>query len=153
MFILSCTGGETGFGKHADGYTAAQGAGQITWSPTELLFIDLEPGGSGVSQTLTITSSGDNNLMVDRIDITSSGGGVFYMEEESDLTLAPEREKEIIVVATLPESGTDSMGELRIVSNDADHRDIRVPLCGYPVGYMDELICTPNDYSSDSGED
>ena len=141
LFFLVCAcAGDTGFTKATESTTIDQGFGAISWSPNILLFTDLVPNTVN-SLELILISSGDNDLRIDRIDLPETADDVFYMaEEEEDISLTPDQTKNLTVVAELTIEDA-FFGELRILSNDADNRDVRIPLCAYPQGYSDEIVC------------
>ena len=156
LLLMACSGQSSTFSsKGDDNSTLDQGVGQLTWSPEVLLIADVQ---LGIAQagTLTITSSGDNTLRIDSISLSNAGDGVFYVEDRSDLNLAPEQETTVDVVANFDNIGF-AEGELRIRSNDADNRDLRIPVCAVTEGYPDPYSCgeespPPDTDSEDTSE-
>lgn len=98
--------------------------------------LEVEDFETTVSSTLTVSSIGENPLLISRIDITNSGEGLFYVEEELDVELAVDSSLDVLIIASgLQEELTEPRwGELRVRSNDGSNPDIRVPLCAYPSG-------------------
>ena len=133
--LLGACGTSTNFTQNT---TPATGGGQpiLDISAESLEFSDVEVGIVG-SQTLIITSAGDSPLEISRIRLTNSAEEQFYIQEYDLFTLDPESTKEIIVTVTLAEIGYTE-GELQIRSNDADFRDLRVPLLAYTTGEAPE---------------
>lgn len=152
LLLVAC-GGETNFSKSTEEGSNEQGVGEMSVSTTVMVFTDVlwdpkTPVSSG--QTFLITNIGDNNLAISTLDIADSGGGVFFTEEQDDLIIAPEGEKEITVVATLT-AFEPGYGELRIKSNDGNNRDLRLPLCAFPKDYVGDMACG-EDENSDTAE-
>lgn len=102
----------------------------------EQLEFEVENFETTINETLTVSSIGENPLTIDRIDITNSGDGLFYMEEQLDIVLDVDTSLDVLVIASgLQEELTEPRwGELRIRSNDQDNSDLRIPLCAYPTG-------------------
>jgi hypothetical protein len=116
-----------------------------------MVFTDLNwEQGISSGQDFLGTNIGDNNLSLYTLDIADSGGGAFFVQEENDLVLAAGNERTFIVVATLYEEVT-AVGQLRVKSNDADARDLRIPLCAFPMGYKGDTSCSLDDEVDDSG--
>ena len=91
-----------------------------------------------LNKLLTVTNIGENPLEIDRIDITNSGTGIFYVDETDYQELLIEIESSIevmVIMSGLEEIPTEAIwGELRIKSNDQENPDQRIPLCAYPSG-------------------
>ena len=110
-------------------------AGEVEIDSEQIEF-EIEDFETTVSATLTISSVGENPLLISRIDITNSGEGLFYTEESLDVELAPNSSLDVLIIASgLQEELVEPRwGELRVRSNDEVSPDIRVPLCAYPSG-------------------
>jgi hypothetical protein len=130
--LIAC-GGDTGFSGTPDENTTVEGNGKMEITPATLDFPDLEIGIAS-SQPLKVKSVGDNTLKLYTVDLSDSGGGVFYLEEESSISLAPGTEREFTIVATASEEGL-FVGEMRIKTNDTDYLDLRVPATAWTPGY------------------
>lgn len=141
LLLTACSPTNQTFSKTNDTVYGADGFAEITWSPNEIVFTEMEPMIT-YSQEFLVTSTGDSALMIDKVDITNSAEGVFYVDtsETQDVNLAPEVERAFIVIAQATETGV-YLGEARIKSNDAVNRDVRIPLCGFPVGYDGTTTC------------
>lgn len=113
----------------------------MEYSPTELTITDVEPEitNSGV---ITVTSVGENALVIDKVDITDSADGIFYIDTSStkDITLAAGSSRDFVVIVVTPDDAI-YQGEARIKSNDADNLDLRIPICTFPSGYEGEKSC------------
>ena len=152
FFFIACTQGDQTFGAVNEVTGQNQGTAQLEYSPAEIIFSDVEVEFLS-SGSLTIQSIGDGALAIDKVDITNSADGAFYMDEASteNLSLQPEITRDF-VVTILMETAAVHIGELRIRSNDEDHRDVRIPLCAFPLGYEGELICA-EESTENTGED
>ena len=131
--VIGCGDNTTNFTQNNPDPTTGGGNPLLSLSEESLTFPDLEVGILG-SQTLVVTSIGDSPLEISRIRLTNSASEQFYIQEYDVFTLDPESTKEIIVTVTLAEEG-EVEGELQIRSNDADSRDLRIPLYGYSTGF------------------
>ena len=145
FLLIACTQGDQSFGAVNEVTGQDQGTALLEYSPAEIIFTDVELDFLG-SGTLTITSIGDGALSIDKVDITNSADGAFYMDEASteNLSLQPEISRDF-VVTILMETAATHIGELRIRSNDEAHRDVRIPLCAFPAGYEGEQVCPEED--------
>ena len=152
FLFIACTQGDQTFGAVNEVSGQDQGTAKLEYSPSEIIFSDVELDFLS-SGTITITSVGDGALTIDKVDITNSADGAFYMDEASteNLSLQPEISRDF-VVTVLMETSAVHIGELRIRSNDEDHRDVRIPLCAFPLGYEEELLCS-NESTEDTEED
>lgn len=94
---------------------------------------------------------GDNNLVIDKVDITNSANGIFYIDTSStqDITLAPDSQPRDFVVIVLTPDEELYQGEVRVKSNDADILDLRIPICTFPVGYEGETSCSSGETSEE----
>jgi hypothetical protein len=149
--MTACNYQDSSFSKNGENNTIDQGAGMISWSPSSLLITDV-PIGTAKSGLITLTSVGDNNLSIQGIALSSSGDGVFYTSERTDLTLAPEQSVEVEVVAAF-ESAMFAIGELRVRTNDANNLDLRIPLCAVSEDYTEPYECEEESQSSDTSSD
>lgn len=122
----------TSFSQQTPEPAPVEGAGMLVYSPTELVWEDLEVGTS-LSQELILESVGELNLSIFEVRVTDSGAGTFYTEELEDRLLAPGASLSVIVVATL-NAAREAEGTLRVKTNDADHLQLEVPLLARPAG-------------------
>ena len=132
LALVAC-GGDTGFSGTPNDNNEVEGNGKLEITPTTLEFPDLVIGIAS-SQPVKVTSVGDNTLKLYTVDLADSGGGVFYLEEESSLSLAPGTEREFTVVATAEEEGL-FVGEMRLKTNDVDNLDLRITATAWTPGY------------------
>lgn len=133
--LVACQG-DTGFTAGTGNTDDLQGTGDLEMIPAgELVWTDLVPGCT-VSQYVRLDSVGDENLVVNRIDVTVSGGGTFSMDTIQDVTVPIGEAYEFTVQARLADL-VEAEGELRIASNDVDSVDLRVPLRAVPVEGLD----------------
>ena len=147
---MACTGQNNTFSsKGDDNSTLDQGVGQLTLSPEILIITDIQAGIAQAGQ-LTLSSTGDNTLRIDSISLSNAGGGVFYVEERSNLNLSPGQETTVDVVANFVGSGF-AEGEVRVRSNDADNRDLRIPVCGVTADYTEQYSCGEENPTTDTG--
>ena len=111
--------------------------GVLDVSHTQMNF-EVEDFATTINDTLTVSSIGESPLEINRIDITNSGEGIFYIEETEyvNLSLDPEASIDVLVIVSgLQEEPREAIwGELRIRSNDEETSDLRIPLCAYPTG-------------------
>ena len=153
LFIACVTGDQT-FGAVNEVTGQDQGLAKLEYQPSEIIFTDVDVDFLS-SGTLTISSVGDGALSIDKVDITNSADGAFYMDEASteDLSLLPEISRDFIVTV-LMETADVYLGELRVRSNDEDYRDLRIPLCAFPSGYEGDITCGAEEEvaEEDSGE-
>ena len=133
---LSACGGDTNFTVDNNNQTDV-GTGEMTVIPVDgVEWVDVVPG-FPCSQYVRIDSVGNDDLNIDRIDITESGGGVFSLSETLDgITLSPGSTKEFTVQADMSALG-EATGELRIKSNDITTMDFRLPLHAVSVDSWD----------------
>ena len=148
--FIACGQGDQTFGAVKEVSGQDQGTAMMTIDPLEILFQEVEVGILS-SGSLVITSVGDGTLAIDSVDITNSVDGAFYMDTSSaeDLSLEAGISREIIATVTM-QTAEAHIGEMRVRSNDEDNRDVRIPLCAFPVGYDGEIAC-PTDEAEDSG--
>ncbi len=129
--LLGCTA-DTGFNAGDPSNDNIQGTGDYDILPAgDMTWEGLVPGYT-CSKYVRLDSVGEETLVINRIDITETGGGVFSMEEVRDVSVAIGDSLEFTVQARLtsPESAT---GELRISSNDRDEVDARIVLQAVPA--------------------
>lgn len=131
LVFLGCSS-ETGFGNAGDTVEKMYGNGQIEYTPTSLDFSDLDVGVAR-SQYLKVTSVGEEQLVIYEIRVFDSADGVFYMEEDQDVILAPGQYKEYPVTATL-QTAESFEGSIRIECNDLESTTFYVDLLATPVG-------------------
>ncbi len=141
--LFACNSADQSFSAKDQDIYADDGYADLTYAPQELVFADMEPLIT-YSLSLTVESTGDATLLIDKVDITNSAEGIFYIDTSSteDVNLTPEVSREFIVIAQAQEEGATYFGEARIRSNVASASDIRIPLCGFPLGYEGSLTCT-----------
>jgi hypothetical protein len=137
----ACSDGDQGFSNAEDQGTSPVGTATMLLNPAELVFTDLiyegETGAISTSLVFEIQSVGDGNLTVSSVSLSADGGGVFYVEDREDLTIASGSAHEVTVVATL-RAFEMAEGEVRLLTNDKDQLDARFPLTAYPVGWTGE---------------
>ncbi|MCB9777157.1 MAG: hypothetical protein H6742_01170 [Alphaproteobacteria bacterium] len=129
LVLLVACGGDTGFSAGDNSNDELRGTGSVQLYPADQLSWEGLWPGIACSQYMRLESIGDSDLIIDRVDIVESGGGVFTMSEVMDEVVNPGEAFEFTVQATLSDPA-DATGELRIRSNDADTPDIRIPLVG-----------------------
>jgi len=152
LVVAGCDS-ETNFSNKSDDEVSVEGVAEMAYNPEYMVFTDLNwEQGVSFGQDFNISNVGDNNLTITTLDIANSGDGAFFVQEEDNLILGPGLERTFTVVATLYEDRV-AVGELRVKSNDADARDLRIPLCAFPAGYKGDTTCvTDEDTSEDTGE-
>jgi hypothetical protein len=154
MTLLAALGcnGETNFTNNIDDVNAEQGVADMQYSHEYMIFTDLDwENGISSGQGFFITNVGDNNLSITTLDISDSGGGAFFVQDVEDLVLGAGLEREFTVVATLADA-EPAVGELRVKSNWSGDRDLRIPLCAFPIGYKGDTSCAvPDTDDSDTG--
>ena len=140
--MTACSPTNQTFSKTGDTVYGGDGFSEIAWSPAELVFTEMDLGFT-YSMEITVSSNGESALLIDKADITNSADGVFYINtaETEDVTLSPGTERSFIVIAQATENGV-YLGEARIKSNDSVNRDVRIPLCSFPIGYEGETTCS-----------
>lgn len=150
-FLFACNSADQSFSAKDQNIYADDGYADLTYAPQELVFADMEPLIT-YSLSLTVESTGEATLQIDKVDITNSAEGIFYIDTSSteDVNLTPEVSREFIVIAQAQEEGATYFGEARIRSNVSSASDIRIPLCGFPAGYEGELTCSEDDTSTDT---
>lgn len=149
--LLGCHTADLGFSATDDDIVMQQGEALMEWSPSTIVISDMEVGIT-YSGIITITSVGENTLQIDKVDVTDSANGVFYMDTSAteDLSLASGVPREIILIAQIEEANTYT-GEVRIRSNFINDTDVRIPVCAFPLGYEGELLCGDESASTDTG--
>jgi len=133
LVIVGCGGpSDLGFSEKDESDQGDQ-HGVLEFSPGSLVWADLDEDLTQ-SASLTITSGGEGDLEIERVDITNSGNGVFNLDEEANknLVVAPGDSIDVLVTAQLDDPGAMT-GEIRIRSNDEDTPDMRVVLCAYTL--------------------
>ena len=133
LVLLSACTGETGFHNANPDDDNQDGDAQAGITPSLLEFVDLSLA-TAKSEYVQVLSSGDANLVIYQIVVNDSAGGVFFCNEEVDLTLAPGLSHEFPVTATLHAEGYVE-GTLRIRTNDADATALDFPLHAWTEGY------------------
>jgi hypothetical protein len=134
LLVLLCACGENtaGFTKETEENSGADGEGLLVLSPESLDFTELDwQAGITQSLTFTATNAGEGNLSIYQVRIADSGGEVFDMDEEADLTLAPGAVRDFLVMATLHEAAAVS-GSVQLKTSDAAALDLRYPLSATP---------------------
>ena len=138
---MGCKSADQSFSAQNQDIYTDSGFAEISVTPTELVFTEVADGIT-YSLSFTVESIGENALQIDKVDITNSANGVFYIDTSAtqDITLETGVSRDFIVIAQAVTADT-YLGEARIRSNDASHGDIRIPLCTFPVGFTGELRC------------
>lgn len=135
--LTACSGGDTSFSQDNNENTNIQGAGELDLYPAEGLVWEAVAPNLPCSKYMRIDSLGVQELIIDKIDITTSGDGVFTLPETHSSIVLPQGESyEFRVQATISELVV-AEGELRIRSNDEEVVDLRVPLSAIPVESWD----------------
>lgn len=110
------------------------GPGGITVTPEVLEFTNLDPA-FAKSLEFTVSSDGENPLLLYTVRIVQSAGDVFHMDEiDETITLQPGETKTWSVAAVMPEAG-QAEGTLRIESNDPEDSKFYLPLCAVTEGW------------------
>lgn len=153
LFITSniaCNNADQSFSAQNKDIYANEGYAELVVSPTEVVFSDMEDGIT-YSASFSVESTGDSALIIDKVDITNSAEGVFYIDTSAteDVTLDPGVTREFIIIAQATTVG-EYIGEARVRSNDASNGDFRVALCAFPLGYEGDLTCTTSTDSDDT---
>ena len=152
-FIIACNRADQSFSATNTDIIGDQGTISMEWSPSELVFMDMEPGFT-YSGTIIVTSTGENVLQISKVDVTNSADGIFYTDTSSntDITLGTDVSRDFIITAQINDNNA-YIGEARIKGNDPSHRDVRIPLCAFPKDYQGDLACPPTyDNTSDTGD-
>ena len=151
-YLVACNTADQGFSTKAQNIYADDGYADLTYTPQELVFTEMETLIT-YSLNLTVESTGEATLQIDKVDITNSAEGVFYIDTSAteDVRLTPEVSRDFIVIAQSQEEGATYFGEARIRSNVASADDIRIPLCGFPVDYEGPLTCSEGNEVGDTG--
>jgi hypothetical protein len=141
LLFVACISGDQTFGAVNEVTGQDQGTAKLEYDPAVIIISDVEVDYLS-SGTIMVTSIGDGALSIDKADISNSAEGAFYMDEESneELSLLPEVSREFIVTV-LMEEAIAHYGEMRIRSNDEEYRDLRIPLCAFPIGFEGETNC------------
>jgi hypothetical protein len=142
LAALACFSNNTGLGTVEQPTEGLTGNPIIEIDPTELFITDCEVG-LAKSGTFTISSVGTDNLVIYTIE-RFGDDEIFYFEDQEDLEFAPGGGDSYPIAATLKEL-VPVDGEIRIVTNDVDNRDVRIPVHAWPIGYV------PPEDSGDSG--
>ena len=150
--LIACNSADQSFSAKDQNIYAEDGYADLTYSPQEIVFADMEPLIT-YSLSFTVESTGDATLQIDKVDITDSSNGIFYVDTSAteDVNLSPGVTREFIVIAQSQEEGASYYGEARIRSNVSSSSDIRIPLCGFPIGYEGALTCGENEENTDTG--
>ena len=138
--MIGCTAGETEFSDADVETNPAEGTGEMSYSPAEFVFTDVEIGVT-YNQDLVIQSVGEANLSIYLVGLSESADGIFYMEIAEDIVLAPGTERSFPVTVTMDEANI-AEGEIRLSTNDSDNLELRLPITAYPVG-MGGTTTTP----------
>jgi hypothetical protein len=137
LALTACSGGDASFSKDNNENTDVGGTGELGLYPEGGLVWEAVAPNLPCSQYMRIDSLAVQELIIDKIDITSSGGGVFTLpESHADIVLPQGESYEFRVQATITEL-VAAEGELRIRSNDAEVVDLRVTLSAFPVESWD----------------
>lgn len=148
LALVGCSAPQTTLSNNGTEDEGLIGDGVISVDKTEIVIADIE-GTYSKSESFTITSAGDGNLLVYEIRLTANPDEVFFFDEVEDVELATGQTATYTVVAHYREEpGFPTTGELRIRSNDADAPTLLIPLAAYPEGYE-----PPEDTGGDTGGD
>ncbi len=129
--ILAACQGETGLGAGTGQGDDLKGTGAYDIIPDgDLVWTGLVPGFT-CSKYIRLESVGEESLVIERIDLTTTGDGVFTMSEIRDVTVPVGDAYEFTVQARIS-SPTSAEGELRITSNDVNDVDKRISLFAEP---------------------
>ena len=150
--FIACNSADQSFSAKDQNIYAEDGYADLTYTPQEIIFTEMELLIT-YSLGFTVESTGDATLQIDKVDITDSANGIFYVDTSAteDINLSPGVTREFIVIAQAQEEGVSYYGEARIRSNVSSASDIRIPLCGFPIGYDGALTCVENEASTDTG--
>ncbi len=150
---IACNTADQGFSAQSQDIYADGGYAELTVAPNEVVFSEMEDGIT-YSMGFTVESVGETTLQIDKVDITNSAEGVFYIDTSAteDVNLDPGVSREFIVIAQATTAGI-YVGEARIRSNDSGNRDLRVPLCAFPLGYEGELTCSEDTDTVDTASE
>jgi|GEM_PF-3428559 len=147
---IACNTADQGFSAQNKDIYASEGYAELIVSPTEVVFSEMEEGIT-YSASFSVESTGDSPLIIDKVDITNSAEGIFYIDTSAteDVNLDPGVTREFIIIAQATTVG-EYIGEARIRSNDAANGDFRVALCAFPLGFEGDLTCSENTDSEDT---
>ncbi len=149
--LVACNGKETSFSNTGGDDNLGGGTPEVVLSSdvVEIVIPDTEsnPFQPGVSYSapFSIGNAGDGVLQVYNLDMADSGDGMLGMDELEDTSIAPGQDKEVLIVATLPEAG-EARGLIRIKTNAPDWTDERIEIVACVEGY-----CTGGDDGGDEG--
>ena len=133
--MVHACGGETEFSSTPDNTIPETGVAELALSVDEIVIEEVNYEAQiSKSATFSISNEGDNTLQLYFVGLADSGDGVFYIEEETDLSLMPGISRDFTIVATLPDF-VAAEGTVRIRSNDSEYIDHRLPVSAYPVGW------------------
>jgi hypothetical protein len=149
--FIACNSADQSFSAKDQNIYAEDGYADLTYTPQEIVFTDMEPLIT-YSLSFTVESTGDATLQIDKVDITDSADGIFYVDTSAteDINLSPGVTRDFIVIAQSQEEGASYFGEARIRNNVSSASDIRIPLCGFPLGYDGALTCADNEETTDT---
>lgn len=126
LALAGCANTSTGLSSNPDQVDGQEGDAKVVITPTELTWTDLEVGYS-YSQTFTLESVGDDDLLVYEIKIVADPLDGFVFDEVEDLVMPPGDLKDFPIVADL-ETDEPATGTLRIKTNDVDQLEVLIPL-------------------------
>lgn len=142
--MVGCTPAGTGVGIVNKSNTGAEGNAKVSWTPDELTITDCTVG-QARSASVEVSSVGDANLHLYTVELIGDES-IFYFQRSEDLEFAPGTSDSYPVVATL-QVEEPAEATLRITTDDVDHREVRVAVHAWPVGYV-----PPADTGGDTGD-
>ena len=131
--LAACSGTDTTLTNGNSDVDTVVGNGVMEIDKTEVL-IDGLVVDFAQSDSFTITSAGEANLLIYEIRIIADATQSFYFEEVEDIELAPGQTRTENVTCTLT-SDAPVDGILRIRTNDPDKASFELPIIGWPEGY------------------
>lgn len=136
LALAGCSSTQTTLTNTGKDQAYASGSGKLEIDKTEIVIADIE-GTYSKSESFTVTSVGDANLILDEIRIVANPDEVFFFDEVEDVELANGQSVSYTVVAHYDvEPGFPSEGQLRLRTNDPDNAALILPLYAYPEGYV-----------------
>lgn len=152
LALLVACSGDTGLSTGGDENDIVAGDGTMLLEPAEVTISDCEVG-YGKDGVFTISSVGENDLLVYEVRITSDPSDVFFIDDwDQTRTFAPGAAPvEVRVVATLA-LAEPADGNIQVRTNDPDQTRVDVPIRALPVGWQDDTGDTGAD-TGDTGAD
>lgn len=129
--LAGCGGSETGIDAKDGTNPAPTGDPVAEISPTEIVW-DAAPVGYSVSETLSITNTGDGVLEVYEISLLNDTTDTFVFDNVADVELDPGLGDSWEVTCDL-EQDSPATAALRIRTNDPKQVEVQVPLTCNPA--------------------